>query len=475
MSENPRVPFWLRGAISEFCKIAPFGVCGRAGYRLIASHCARRLPSSAGTQAVFLRGKDPAASNPGISDLDFWLFCPESELGTERVLQEIRARYRRLRTYCVLPGKLEVTSHATWERFRGVAPAAFLEDLPLRRLTACGWEPESICPAQPVRPLSRFNLGMYNFFQALSYFPEAVRGKSRHYHFAVFAKFLNKAMACAQHQPSGRDGPQDKAELLAETFLALHRVAMDGLGEETMNVPVEASVRSVAADQYHATAGSEPDRLNNLLQQQGFSVKRASPPRLLLWDLPEPERDTTERLFAVLVEYLTTMADNRTTAVPRKPPDAIVTLPMYQCLWRGSRLGPMLENLASIPSECAPRHGCEGSFKTAVFLYFVDRLVTRANHGLGVIVSYPATTFAKPLLYFCMELLVVHTRHITNDLELLCELSRAQLPFTVNWLQRMHALKFPSSYAGWIEAFVQVRSESLPLLADLADCGYGRL
>ncbi len=456
-----QIPLWIREAVSKICRKYPFRLLGQYFYTFVARHCAKSLSTLPYSESLFLRGKEPSASNPGISDLDFWLFISESELINTSSLRNLRSHFRKLRSCFLLPGKLEVTSTDAWELARRIAPASFLQDLPLRRFTESGWHKESISPARPIRLLSRFNKSTFDYFNALPHFAQAATKRNYYYHSTIFSKYLHKSVDYARADELLTHSPKSLPALLAEAFCTLHELAESALKERTAAPSVNFTIRhSVASDERKE---NQADNLQHTLKSRGFDVLSVTP-NILIWDCYE--RDKTEDLFTTLFEFFLSSEGKIANQEFSSSPVQFLSSRMLECLWNSAQAGPLLEDLPKLPNSLRLNQDSRNPIESNIFLYLLDRLVTRANHNLGVVVSYPSTTFIKPLLYQCLELLVVTTRQVTNDLNLLCELSSNKVPATVKCFRRLLAKDYYTTEKDWIAAFSEVHAESMAILRD---------
>ena len=419
---------------------------------------------------MFLRGKDPLTSDPGISDLDFWLFVTEAELGNSQSLSKLRRQFQKIKSRYLLPGKLELTSRAAWGLYQAVSPASILRDLPLRQWDGASWKVLDLSPSRPIRLLSRYTQCMTEYSQAFSHLPAMNSGSESYYHRVVCRKYLNKALDFAQGSQQGQPATVGIVKQFATVFVALDRLARQVSGEGRRSVAVDFSVRQPSEMQLRVPAKSAEnlDLLLSVLAGAGFSLSKAIPEAYLIWDSAECDLTGAERLFSEIVHYYSEIAvKTGYRDYAKHLPATVVSPQMYRGLWCGSLVGPLLEQLHMIPQQLLADSEFLRSIKIDLYLHFLDRLATRLNHNLGVIVSYSEDSFLRPLLYQCIELLIVSSRHVTNDLGLLCDLSAAKLPYATAWIRRLLAQQFPVDQNEWTEAFIQVRSETMTVLDEI--------
>ncbi len=418
MTQLPRVSLALREKIFLICKRKPFRYLARCCYSLIALIVAYKLRRFSNSAEVYLRGKEASKSTPGLSDLDFWIFLPELILKEPQRLLELRVLFRKLNKRFVLPVKLEVTGREGWSLLENLSPASFLQDTPLIKFSASGWHKQEII-VPPVRALSRFNLCFFEYKSAQLCLRELA--ECRAYRTAVFAKHVKKLIEFADLGFEFREG--SISELNAHALIVLDQLAATAIDD------VPGPEMQADSSEY--------------FREAGFSVRADPLSDTLVWEVDQPDLKSAERIFSVFEK----------APVSEK---FLVTRRIWRCLWRGMAIGPILENIDNMPA------GFLGDEERSdIYLQTRDRLVTRINHNLGVLVSYNQREFLAPLLYQSFETLIIHTGQITKDLAFLCAIAEKDCPLTVKWVRRLTSDEIPSDLNEWAEAFIEVRSEAM--------------
>jgi hypothetical protein len=443
MTQRPRVPIALREMIFLICRIEPFCYLGRACYSLISKIVANKLSYFCPSSEVYLRGKEASKSIPGLSDLDYWIFLPETELEKSKILLELRILFRKLKNIFILPVKLEVTSSAGWNLSQSISPASFMQDIPLIKFTLSGWLKQNTAVQIAPRALSRFNLCFFEYKSAQLCLSNLTGNIT--YCQAVFNKHIKKLAEFSDLNIPFLEG--SILQLQAQALIIMDRLSSIAALEVNNHSGLYINATTDKAERSDLT---KYDFLNHFTD---FKVGYDHVMDLLIWNVEQPDSKSAEQIFSIFEN------------IPKdKRPLFIVTRGIWQCLWRGLAFGPLLENLDRIPSDL---------YKNQIFLasdiYFriKDRLVTRINHNLGVLVSYNQSEFLAPILYQCFEILVVHSRQITNDFNLLCSISEKDCPLTVKWIRRLTSEDIPKGLQEWSVAFIEVRREALKVIESL--------